>query len=139
MKLADARKLIQLCLIDADAAYGDTLFDEWMIVWMAGHHRDIVHYSGPRFDKAADFQADMQPLKQSFEGRSYHVGDLEFARDGEGTGFDAILMAGVGAYVIFNHTEKCLLRISHNSAQWRQAQIPLVKLADAFGRDPLQL
>lgn len=139
MKLADARKLIQLCLIDADAAYGDTLFDEWMIVWMAGIHRDIVHYSGPRFEKAADFQEDIQPLKQSFEGKSYHVGDLEFARDGEGTGFDVMLMAGEGIYVIFNHTEKCMLSISHNTTEWNQAQIPLLNMADSFGRDPLDL
>jgi hypothetical protein len=138
MKLADAKKWIQLCLIDADAAYGRTLFDEWMIVWMAGSHRDVVHYSGPRFDKAADFQNDLQPLKQIIQGKQYHVGDLEFARDAEGTSFDVLLMAGNDIFVIFNNTEKCLLAIAANM-EWKDAQLPLVKLGDQFGADPVRI
>jgi len=138
VNLATARKWIQLCLIDADAAYGDTIFDEWMIVWMAGSHRDIVHYSGPRFEKATDFQRDMQPLKTSIQGKHYHVGDLEFARDAEGTYFDMLLMAGSDVFIIFNNTEKSLSEISAIS-EWTDAQLPLAKLGEQFHADQVTI
>lgn len=109
-----------------------------MIVWMAGNHRDIVHYTGPRFDKASDFQRDLQPLKSIIQGKQYHVGDLEFARDAEGTLFDVLLMAGDEVFVIFNNTEKSLLAIAANT-EWKTAQIPLVKLGDQFSSDPVSI
>jgi len=138
VKLDDARKWVQLCAIDMDSAYGSTVFDEWMIVWMAGTHRDIVHYSGPRFGKAADFQKDLQPLKQIIRGRNYHIGDLEFARDAKGTSFDVLVMAGEDVFIIFNNTETTLADISVN-VEWKDAQIPLVKLGELFNSDPLNM
>ncbi|MGB0582620.1 MAG: hypothetical protein ACPGVU_23285 [Limisphaerales bacterium] len=138
MNLAAARKWVQLCAIDIDSAYGTTVFDEWMIVWMAGNHRDVVHYSGPRFGKEADFQKDLQPLKRNLQGKNYHVGDLEFARDAKGTSFDVLVMAGEDVFIIFNNTETTLADISVN-VEWRDAQIPLVKLGELFNADPLTI
>ena len=137
MKLAEARKWIQLCLIEADAAYGDTVFDEWMIVQVAGLSRDIVYYSGPRYDKTANFQEDLVSLKRRMQAQ-YHVGDLEFAHDGEGPAFDMVVIAGKELFVVLNNTSKSLKGLALCST-WANAQLPLVKMAEHFHSDPLQL
>ena len=137
MRLAEARKWIQLCLIDIDAAYGDTVFDEWMIVHAAGLSREVVYYAGPRYDTASSFQQDLQPLKKRLQDR-YHVGDLEFAQDAEGTAFDILIMAGDNVFVIFNNTRLSLMAIA-KCTTWADAQLPLVKLAEHFNSDPLLL
>lgn len=137
MKLAEARKWIQLCLIEVDAVYGDTVFDEWMIVHAAGLSREIIYYAGPRYDKTANFQEDLQPLRKRLQAR-YHIGDLEFAQDAEGTAFDILIMAGTDIFVILNNTRMSLKGIS-KCTTWADAQLPLVKLAEHFHDDPLVL
>jgi len=137
MKLDEARKRIQLGLFEVDAAYGDTVFDEWMIVHVAGLSREVVHYSGPRYDRVGNFQEDLGPLRKRMQDR-YHVGDLEFAQNADGTAFDIVITAGVDIFLILNNTRMSLKAIARCET-WPNSQLPLVKLAEEFHENPLEL
>jgi hypothetical protein len=113
------------------------LFDEWMLAWLASGHREMLHYFGPRTAHTREeFNADLAPLRAEILSGDYHAGDLEFARDAEGTRFDAFIVAGNGRYLILNNVEKTIRQITSNP-KWHAAQVAIVKLSEAFRQDPL--
>lgn len=137
MTLQAAISEIETRLDEADQAYGSVLFDEWIVAWLAGDHRDVLHYFGPRTHHTDfEFREDLAPLRREIHSGDYHVGDLEFVRDATGTRFDAFIVAGPGRYVILNNVEKSIEDITSNP-KWHAAQVAIVKLSETFRADPL--
>jgi len=137
MNLQQAIAQVESHLDEADQAYGSVLFDEWMLVWLTTSHREMLHYFGPRTKHTKEeFNADLAPLRAEILSGDYHTGDLEFARDAAGTRFDAFIVAGTGRYLILNNVEKTIQQITANP-KWHAAQVAIVKLSEAFRRDPL--
>ncbi len=137
MNLQQAIVQVESHLDEADQAYGTVLFDEWMLVWLAPGHRDMLHYFGPRTKQTKEeFNADLGPLRAEILSGDYHTGDLEFARNAEGTRFDAFIAVGPGRFLILNNVEKTIQQITSNP-RWHAAQVAVVKLSEAFRRDPL--
>jgi hypothetical protein len=68
----------------------------------------------------------------------YHIGDLKFAKDADGTAFDIVIMAGLDIFLILNNTRMSLNGVARCET-WSRAQLPLVKLAELFSEDPLEL
>ncbi len=104
---------------------------------MAGEHRDVLHYFGPRSHHTdSEFREDLGPLRREILSGDYHVGDLEFVRDAQGARFDAFIVAGPGRYLILNNVEKSIQEITANP-RWHAAQVAIVRLSEAFRADPL--
>jgi hypothetical protein len=137
MKLDQARKLISRCADHMNARYKDVVFNEWAIVLLAAPKGQLLSYHGPRKQEfQQNFLTDAGGLRVGLMQEDYGAGDFEFARNGIGTGFEAFMVLGPGAYLICNHTVQSMDGIAKNS-RWLEAQVPFVELSDQFRADPL--
>jgi hypothetical protein len=137
MDLPTAREHIRLHLERMSAAYGRPLFDEWAVLSVGDDTRGVPVYSGPRPDGfRRTLLDDTAPLRAVAAGRRFASGDFEFAVDGHGTRYDALMMLGPTSYLVCNHTEKSLgeIRADRN---WLKAQAIFFELGEKFRNDPL--
>jgi hypothetical protein len=139
MKLNQAVDLIKSCANRMNSMYGKTVFDEWVVVSFAVGKANIVRYIGPRqegFQK--NFGRDAGELRPTLMRQDHGAGDFEFARYGNGTHFEAMLVLGAQLYLICNNTADSMDGITKDS-RWLNAQVPFLELTETFRKDPLTI
>lgn len=121
-----------------NAAYKETLFDEWVLVSLRTDRGSILSYSGPRAESYKKrFSADVQPLRNELDGQKLGIGDFAFVNGATGTQHDACMRLGDSSYLFCNHTASTMDDIRANPL-WREAQKPFVELSEKFRADPLE-
>jgi len=139
MNLDSAIRHIQLALFDADEKYQRVVFDEWFLVSLVGLEQKVLHYSGPRYEhNYQTFIEDIRPLARELVERKHRVGNVDFAPDGIGPGFDAMITLGAGFYAILNDTRGSTEQLQEND-RWAAVEQDLIRLGDRFRSDPLQM
>jgi hypothetical protein len=137
MNLADARSIIITALGRMNALYQKPVFDEWVLVKMAGEQGAILSYQGPRSGSyQRKFKEDVGPLRAELDQRHMAVGDFAFVHDGVGTRFDACVRLGQASYLFCNNVAKSMTEIRQDPL-WLEAQKPFVDLSVKFRSDPL--
>lgn len=135
MTLEQANQHIKQCAERMDAAYHGVVFDEWALVSFMERRGTLLSYTGPRReDFQKNFASDIKDLRVELLSNTHGIGDFEFARHGVGTKVEAFLIAGMGIYLICNHTSRSMDEIT-KSPLWLNAQIPFVELSDMFRAD----
>lgn len=130
-------RLIRACANQMNDLYGKIVFDELAIISLLHHKARILGYIGPRNDVfLKNFANDLGPLRAELLDSKYTVGDFEFARQGEGTKFEAFLVLGEGVYLICNNTQSSMNEIAKDP-RWLNAQVPFAELSDKFRSSPL--
>jgi hypothetical protein len=138
MNLVTAESLITATLGRMHALYGQTVFDEWVVMSLQADRGGILAYHGARTDSfRRQFAADVEPLRAEMEGKRLAVGDFEFAPGAAGTHFDACLHIGQASYLICNHTGKSMAEIRQDP-RWLRAQKSFVEMSGKFRADPLE-
>lgn len=140
MHLPNAIQLIAKAMQAMDLAYTRKLFDEWAIVCASESVPEwLLHYEGSRQQQfQSSFKTDFRSIGKIIGDRHLTAGDFEFSREGEGTGFDAILALGGECYLICNNTVADMQDITQDPL-WRSAQVPFVSLSEKFQMNPLVL
>jgi hypothetical protein len=137
MNIDDATKRIQHCAEQMQARYGKPVFNEWVIIELAGQKGRILTYIGPRKEGFKNnFFADAGALREGLLDTQYQIGDFEFARHGVGTGFESFMVLGRDLYLICNNTAESMDGITKDP-KWLGAQVPFVELSEQFRSDPL--
>ena len=136
MDLEVARTHIQAALTRMNTAFGQMVFDEWAILGLGG--KGGVHaYAGPRPERfRRQLPDDAAPLRAEAAGQPSGVGDIVFALEAGGTGYDAFVRLGEASYLVLNHTAKTMAEIRINPG-WLKAQPVLFELGEKFRADPL--
>lgn len=138
MNLEVARQTIRSCRERMDASYMKPVFDEWVIVSLAGGKAAVLSYDGPRqasFEK--DLHADSAPLVREMQDKHYEIGDFEFVHNARGSRFDACIRLGGDTYLLCNNTYGSMADLRQNP-RWLKAQVPFVDTTEAFRADPLE-
>jgi hypothetical protein len=139
MKLDQAVDLIKSCANRMNSMYGKTVFDEWVVLGFNAGKLNIVRYMGPRqegFQK--NFGRDAGELRPMLMRQGHGAGDFEFARYGNGTHFEAMMVLGPQLYLICNNTADSMEGITKDS-RWLNAQVPFLELTETFRKDPLSI
>ena len=137
MNLETARQAIRNCRERMDAAYQKPVFDEWVVISLAGGKANVLSYEGPRVDSFRDdLHRDSAPMVREMEGRQYEIGDFEFVQEARGSRFDACIRLGEDTYLLCNNTYGSLSDIRQDP-RWLKAQGPFVNLTEKFRADPL--
>jgi hypothetical protein len=135
--LNEAISQVRDCSMRMDAAYGRTVFDEWAIVSLLPHQGRVLDYKGPRHEKfASSFSEDLAKLRQSLVSQSHDFGQFEFARNGEGSQFDAFMCIGEGVYLMCNNLFASMEDITRDE-KWYRAQVPFVEMSEQFRSNPV--
>ena len=138
MTLNDARTAITAALGRMNAAYAETVFDEWVLVSIKAERGTILAYTGPRPDKfKQSFTSDIHPLRTELANHNLAVGDFAFAASATGTKHDACLRTGESSFLFCNQTTKTIEDIRANPL-WREAQKPFVQLSELFRANPVE-
>ena len=138
MTLNDARTAITAALARMNAAYAETVFDEWVLASIKAERGTILAYTGPRADKfKQSFTADIQPLREELAHQNLTIGDFAFAPGATGTKHDACLRTGESSFLFCNQTTKTIADIRANPL-WREAQKPFVQLSELFRANPVE-
>ena len=138
MNLADARPVIVSAFSRMNAAYGEPVFNEWVLVSIRSDRGAIMAYDGPRAEKyKQQFTLDLSSMLKELAGQKLGVGDFAFASDAVGTHYDACLRLGETSYLFANHITRTMAEI-RQSPLWLAAQKPWVELSQKFGADPLE-
>ena len=139
MTLSKAIRLIQEALFRADDKYGNKVFDEWFLVSLVGLDRTVLHYAGPRYEHGSkSFVEDIRPLGNELVEHKHRVGNVDFAPDGIGPGFDAMITLGAGFFAIFNDTTGSTDDLQESS-EWRGVEDELIEVGQKFLHDPLEV
>ena len=139
MTLDEAIFSIRACVDQMNARYGNTVFDEWVVLSLHEKTGRILHYHGPRRDDfQKSFGTDLEALRADLENRQFGIADFEFARHAGGTHFDAFLVLGRGFYLICNNTRSSMDAITKDN-RWLGAQVPFVELSDKIRSNPIAL
>jgi hypothetical protein len=137
MNLDTLRPLLKACRELMDVLYQKPVFDEWIVVSVAGGKIEILDYHGPRRETyGKQLHADSAPLVGEMQNRHYEVGDFEFILDASGTRFDAAVRLGETAYLLCNNTYGSMDDI-RNDPRWRKAQAPFVDMTEKVRANPL--
>jgi hypothetical protein len=81
MTLNEAYALIGASVGQMNARYGNTVFDEWVVLSLHEKTGRILNYHGPRKDDfPKSFASDLEALLEELESLQFGVGDFEFAR-----------------------------------------------------------
>ena len=130
LNLDSMMSAVRFCAAEMDSQYGDTVFDEWVVVSLQQPQPRILHYFGPRnFDFRQNFSRDLGTLRDALFGGTHQPGDFEFARHGRGTYFEAFMALGNDVYLICNNTRASLDEIAQNP-RWLSAQVPFADLSE---------
>jgi hypothetical protein len=139
MKLDQAIDLIKSSANRMNSMYGKTVFDEWVVLGFNAGKLNIIRYLGPRqegFQK--NFGRDAGELRPMLMRQGHGAGDFEFARYGNGTHFEAMMVLGQQLYLICNNTGDSMEGITKDS-RWLNAQVPFLELTETFRKDPLAI
>jgi hypothetical protein len=137
MTLDEAVGAVQAHMKRINESYGRTVFDEWAIVAALGGKGRVLHYSGGRREEfGKSFSRDIGSLAGELRRPKQNFGDFEFAREGVGTRFDALMVIGEGLFLICNNTAQSMAGITGDT-RWLSAQLPFVELSDTFRSKPL--
>ena len=137
MNLDETMRAINACATRMNANYGQTVFDEWVVVSLLQHQARILSYLGPRNDAfLKNFADDLGSLRAALMNGRYQVGDFEFARHATGTQFEAFMALGKGLYLICNNTHSSMDDITKNP-KWIAAQVPFAELSEKVITSPL--
>lgn len=137
MTLDEASNAIANTLKRMNAAYADTVFDEWVLVSLKDNRGSILAYQGPRADKfKQSFTGDIIPLREEIANQHLAIGDFAFAPGATGTKHDGCLRVGEASFLFCNHTTKSVADIRANPL-WLEAQKPFVQLSQLFRANPL--
>lgn len=138
MNLADARTAVITALGRMNAAYGQPVFNEWVLVSLRADRGAILGYEGPRAESYRQkFTSDIASMLQELAGQKLSVGDFAFAVSAHGTHYDACLRLGESSYLFCNHTTRSMAEI-RQSTVWLAAQKVWVGLSQQFAADPLE-
>lgn len=139
MNTTAAVDCIENTLIKMETILGEPVFDEWALVAKTPQSWKLIEYGGSRKEGfLADFNSDMEALKDTLDPTNIQVGEFAFSHEGYGSGFDAHMCAGTDLLVLFNNTNKSTGEITSNP-KWTSAQIHFSELLEAFIADPLSL
>ena len=137
MHLEDARQSITAAITRMNTLYGQTVFDEWIMVSLRPGRGSILAYSGPRADSyKQQFSTDARALHQEILGQKMAAGDFAFARNATGTQHDAVVCLGETGYLFCNNIAKSMDDI-RQSPLWLKAQTAFADLSEKFRADPL--
>ncbi len=137
MTLADARTVIAAAFARMNTAYGEPVFNEWVLVSMRADGGAILAYDGPRAEKyKQQFTRDLGSMLRELATHKLGVGDFAFASDAAGEHYDACLRLGDSSYLFANHVTRTMNEI-RASAHWVNAQRAWVELSQKFAADPL--
>lgn len=130
LNLDDLMTAVRFCAAQMDSHYGDTVFDEWVVISLQGPAPRILHYFGPRhYEFRQNFMRDLGTLRESLFSGRHRPGDFEFERHGYGTSFEAFMALGNDVYLICNNTRISMEEIARNP-RWLSAQIPFADLSE---------
>lgn len=137
MQTTQAATLIRSQLARMNAVYGDTVFDEWVLIGLTAGAGAVLAYEGPReADYKKSFVKDIAPLRAVIGKGEQDVGGFEFVNDAAGHRYDAVMRAGPGVYLLCNHTALSIDDIRANPG-WLKAQKAWFELGEKFRADPL--
>lgn len=138
MTLDHARTAIHTALARVNSAYGQVVFNEWVLVSMRDNRGAILAYEGPRAESFKQrFTLDMAGMMKELAGQKLSVGDFAFATTAEGTNYDGCMRIGDTSYLFCNHTERTMDDIRENPL-WRAAQKPWVELSQVIAANPVE-
>lgn len=139
MTIQEAEKIITECMEKMNREYTKPVFDEWTVITIKDGRGKVLLYSGARAgDIHRELIGDIRKLSADMLNNKYMVGDFEFARDAEGTLFDAFMYLGQGIFLLCNNTILSMDDITKDKL-WLKAQIPFVGLADKLRASALEL
>jgi hypothetical protein len=137
MTLDEVKLLIKTSAARMDALYGKPVFDEWAIISLAENRARVLAYIGPRNDDfLKNFANDLGSLRTELLNDEYGIGDFAFARQADGTHFEAFMILGVAIYLIFNNTQDSMDNIAKDP-RWLKAQVPFAEIGDTLRINPL--
>jgi len=138
MNLVDARTAVAAALARMNATYGETVFNEWVLVSLRADRNAILAYEGPRPEKYKQhFTLDLASMLKELAGQKLGVGDFAFAADAAGTHYDACVRLGETSYLFCNHTTRTMTQI-RQSPHWLNAQKHWAEVCQKFAADPLE-
>lgn len=138
MTLADARAAILTSLARVNVAYGQPLFNEWVLISLRSDRSAILAYEGPRAESyKKHFTLDMASMMKELAHQKLGVGDFAFATEAHGTHYDGCMRVGATSYLFCNHTQRTMTEI-RQSPLWLSAQKHWVELSQAVSADPLE-
>jgi hypothetical protein len=137
MNLDETMTAIRSCATRMNAQYGQTVFDEWVVLSLLQQQARVLGYVGPRSDDFLNsFGDDLGQLRAALRTGGYQIGDFEFTRQGKGTKFEAFMFLGDGLYLICNNTQCTMDDIAKNP-KWLSAQVPFAELSDQVRSSPM--
>lgn len=137
MNLYQARRLIDTTLAQLEQAAHRPIFDEWVLVRVAGGRLDVLAYAGKRRNPTGEsFHHDISTVIGDLLRHPHLPGEFDFTKAGRQELFDAFLTAGEGLFVLFNNTVETTLDFT-GGPLWRGAQKHFVAMSEAFQADPL--
>jgi len=130
LDLDELMHAIRDCAQSMDAQYGETVFDEWVVVSLQPPQPRILNYFGPRnYEFRQNFSRDLGTLRAALLDGRHNPGDFEFARHASGTCFEGFMALGDGLYLICNNTRCTMDEIARNP-RWLSAQVPFADLSE---------
>lgn len=130
LNLDEMMHAIRDCAQRMDSHYGETVFDEWVVVSLRLPQPRILNYFGPRnYEFRQNFSRDLGTLRAALLNGGHRAGDFEFARHATGTGFEGFMALGDGRYLICNNTRSSMEEIARNP-RWLSAQVPFADLSE---------
>lgn len=138
MNLVDARTAVVTACTRMNAAYGQPVFNEWVLVSLRADRSAILAYDGPRPEKfKQQFTLDLSSMLNELASQKLRIGDFAFANDAGGTHYDACLRAGESTYLFANHLTRTMNEIRANPT-WLHAQKAWAELSQKFLSDPVE-
>lgn len=130
MNFDDTMQAVRACAQQMDALYGETVFDEWVLVSLQPPQARVLNYFGPRhFEFRQKFASDLGTLRTALLQGKHQPGDFEFARNANGTCFEGFMALGDDVYLICNNTRSTMEQIARNP-RWLNAQVPFAELSE---------
>lgn len=121
---------IRDCSRQMDSHYGETVFDEWVVVSLQAPQPRILNYFGPRnYEFRQNFSRDLGALRTALLNAEHNAGDFEFVRHATGTAFEGFMALGDDVYLICNNTRASMEEIARNP-RWLSAQVPFADLSE---------
>ncbi|GEM_PF-418403 len=138
LNLDDMMSAVRFCAAQMDSQYGDTVFDEWVVISLKNGQPRILHYFGPRnYEFRQNFTRDLGALRNALFNGNHRPGDFEFARHAKGTYFEAFMALGNDVYLICNNTRASMDEIAQNP-RWLSAQVPFADLSEKICASSLE-
>lgn len=137
MNLESATSEIRSCFKRMTSLYGESAFDEWVLVALADGSGAVQRYEGPRaVEYMSSFSEDIATLRAELAKQELDVGGFTFGSGTHGHTYDAAMRIGPAAYMLANHTGRSMEEI-RSRPHWLKAQVAWFGLSERFRADPL--